>query len=86
MDLGLSDDPVTSFRMFQSGVLGEYDRLTDEFGLTVIDGTGLIDKQQERLRAIVQKELEDYTRQHRPMSILELHNEAAPQGAPPRTS
>jgi len=86
MDLGLSGDPVTSFKMFQSEVLGEYDRLTDEFGLTVIDGTGPIDKQQETFRAIVQKELEDYNRHHRPMSILELHNEAVTQNASTRPS
>ncbi len=60
MDLGLSDDPVTSFKLFQSHVLKEYDRLTEEFGLTVIDGTGAIDAQQEVVRQIVRKELIHY--------------------------
>jgi len=32
MDVGLSADPVESFRMFQSRVLEIYDQLTQEFG------------------------------------------------------
>ena len=35
MDLGWSTNPVESFRMFQGKVLEEYDRLVDEFGLSV---------------------------------------------------
>ena len=58
--LGLSDDPVTSFRLFQSQVIDEYDRLTEEFGLTVIDGSGPINEQQERLRDVVCNALTDY--------------------------
>lgn len=69
MDLGLSDDPVTSFKMFQSRVLEEYDRLTEEFDLTVIDGTGAIDAQQELVREIVEKQLMDYDKHHRPMGV-----------------
>ena len=70
MDLGLSDDPVTSFKMFQNRVLDEYDRLTQEFELTVIDGRGPIDAQQELVREIVQKQLMDYDKLHRPMGVL----------------
>jgi dTMP kinase len=33
MDLGWSTSPVESFRLFQGRVLGEYDRLVEEFGL-----------------------------------------------------
>ena len=73
MDLGLSDDPVTSFRLFQGKVIDEYDRLTEEFGLTVIDGSGPINEQQERLRDLVCNELTDYAIHHRPMTIPELH-------------
>jgi dTMP kinase len=80
MDLGLSDDPVTSFRMFQSRVLNEYDLLTDEFGLTVIDGRGPIDKQQELVREIVRKELVDYDKYHQPMGISQSHTETSIQG------
>jgi dTMP kinase len=69
MDLGLSDNPVTSFKLFQSLVLKEYDQLTEEFGLTVIDGTGPIDKQQEIVRELVRKELMHYEKR-RPMGII----------------
>ena len=79
MDLGLSDDPVTSFKMFQSRVLNEYDRLTEEFGLTVIDGTGPIDEQQELVRQIVQKELIDYDQHHQPMGIPHSYVETSTQ-------
>ena len=71
MDLGLSDNPVTSFKLFQSLVLKEYDQLTEEFGLTVIDGTGPIDKQQEIVREIVRKELMHYEKR-RPMGMFQI--------------
>jgi len=80
MNLGLSDDPVTSFRMFQSRVLNEYDLLTDEFGLTVIDGRSPIDKQQELVREIVRKELVNYDKYHQPMEISQSHTEMSIQG------
>ncbi len=53
MDLGLSQDPVESFRLFQGRVLDEYDRMTPEFGLRVIDGTRDIDSQQQQVRSSV---------------------------------
>jgi dTMP kinase len=69
MDLGLSDNPETSFMLFQSRVLEEYDRLTEEFGLTVIDGSRPIDKQQEIVRDIVRQTLEGYDKHPKPMGI-----------------
>jgi dTMP kinase len=53
MDLGLSQDPVESFRAFQGRVIEEYDRMTEEFGFRVIDGTRPIDSQQQQVRSIV---------------------------------
>ena len=53
MDLGLSPDPIQSFRMFQSKVLAEYDQTTDEFGLTVIDGKRSVVEQQREVRRLV---------------------------------
>jgi len=50
MDLGLSTDPVESFRLFQGRVLEEYDRLSGEYGFRVIDGTRSIDAQQRQVR------------------------------------
>jgi len=55
MDLGLSADPVESFRLFQGRVIDEYDRLTTEYGFRVIDGTKNIDTQQRQVRDIVRR-------------------------------
>ncbi len=57
MDLGWSPDPETSFTMFQGKILEEYDRMVGEFGLTVIDATRSIEKQQREMRKIVEKYL-----------------------------
>ena len=53
MDLGLSPDAAESFRIFQGRVIEEYDRMTDEFGFRVIDGTRPIDSQQQQVRSFV---------------------------------
>jgi len=53
MDLGLSADPIQSFRLFQSRVLEEYDRVTEEFGLTVVDGKRSVVEQQREVRRLV---------------------------------
>jgi len=61
MDLGLSDNKVASFRLFQERIINEYDRMVDEFGLIVIDGTLPVEKQQKQVRAIVKKTLKGWT-------------------------
>jgi len=60
MDLGLSDDPKESFKLFQTKILEEYDKIAVEFGLTVMDATDSIQKQQSILREIVREKLKDY--------------------------
>ncbi len=60
MDLGLSEDSRESFRIFQSRILEEYDRITTEFGLTVIDATLPIHEQQAVVRDIVIGQLRGY--------------------------
>jgi len=57
MDLGLSDDPEESFRMFQGRILEEYEKMIPEFNLTVIDATLPIELQQAQMRAIVKTQL-----------------------------
>src|SRR6202051_2337280 len=52
MDLGLSDDPVESFRIFQGRILDEYERMVPEFGLTVVDATLPVEEQQSQVRHI----------------------------------
>jgi dTMP kinase len=53
MDLGWSTNPEESFRVFQGKVLGEYDRLVNEFGLEVVDARGSITEQQRLVRQLV---------------------------------
>jgi dTMP kinase len=57
LDMGWTTDPETSFTMFQGKILEEYDRMVGEFGLTVIDATRSIEKQQREMRKIVEKHL-----------------------------
>ena len=59
-DLGLSDDKVVSFRLFQQRIRDEYEKMIDEFGFTVIDGTLPIHVQQQQVRNIVQEVLRDW--------------------------
>ncbi len=60
MDLGLSEDPRESYRLFQSRILEEYDKISTEYGLTVVDATLSIQKQQTVLRDLLKDMLKDY--------------------------
>ncbi len=53
LDVGLSRDPYESFALFQQRILQEYDKIVDEFGLTVVDATLPLTGQQELVREIV---------------------------------
>ncbi len=53
LDMQWADDPEESFKIFQGKILEEYDRMVEEFGLTVIDATRKIEKQQREMRRIV---------------------------------
>lgn len=55
MDLGLSENRVTSFRLFQQRIINEYERMTDEFGFKVIDGTLPVKQQQREVRQHIRK-------------------------------
>jgi dTMP kinase len=60
MDLGLSDNKVTSFRLFQQRIITEYDKMVEEMGFTVIDGTLPVEKQQKMVRQVVKKSLQGW--------------------------
>jgi dTMP kinase len=60
MDVGLATDPVDSYRLFQSRVLDNYDKVTGEFGLRVIDAAGDIPTQQKIVRREVERMLQRY--------------------------
>jgi len=60
MDLGLSRDPVESFRLFQSRVLQFYDQQVEEFGLKVVNATGDLNSQQLLVRRMIRQVLRNY--------------------------
>lgn len=53
MDLGLSNDPYQSFRLFQERIYNEYLGMRDEFSFVTIDGSVSIEEQQIKVREIV---------------------------------
>ena len=60
MDMNLSPDVTESFRIFQSRILGQYDKIVDEFGLITMDATKDIAEQQNEMRLVVETALKDY--------------------------
>ncbi|HEY0724687.1 MAG TPA: hypothetical protein VGD41_11985, partial [Pyrinomonadaceae bacterium] len=54
---GWSDEPEESFTIFQGKILDEYDRMVSEFGLTVIDATRSIERQQREMRLLISQHL-----------------------------
>ncbi len=56
MDLELSRNIEESFRIFQGGILAEYESMIEEMGFQVIDATKSIEAQQEEMRRIVLRE------------------------------
>jgi dTMP kinase len=57
MDVSFSDDPEESFTIFQGKILDEYDRMVSEFGLTVIDASRSIERQQREMRMLISQHL-----------------------------
>ena len=65
LDMGLSDDPYESYKLFQGRILEEYDKMTDEFGLTVIDATLSLLEQHDQVLEIVEPHLGEALRAER---------------------
>jgi dTMP kinase len=57
LDMGWSNNPEESFKSFQGHILEEYDRMVEEFGLTLIDATRSIEQQQRELRKLILRHL-----------------------------
>jgi len=57
MDLGLSDDPFESFRIFQGMIYAEYKRMTPEYKFTTINATKPPEEQQQLMRQIVMERI-----------------------------
>jgi dTMP kinase len=64
-DMGWSDDPYESFRIFQGKILEQYEGMVEEFGLNVIDATLPIPDQQEQVREIIRPHLDGLLRKPR---------------------
>ena len=62
LDLGLSDDIVESFRIFQGRIVAEYEALCNEFDIRRIDATATLVSQQAQLREIVEPHLDGLPR------------------------
>jgi dTMP kinase len=60
MDMNLSQDLTESFRIFQSRILGQYDKIVDEYRLITMDATKDISEQQDGMRRLVDEALKDY--------------------------
>ena len=60
MDLGLSNDPAKSFKLFQGMIKGHYDSMVSEEHFQVIDATQSVEWQQQVVRDQVLAKLEDY--------------------------
>lgn len=81
MDLGLSDNKVTSFRLFQQRIIDEYEKMIPEFGLTVIDGTLPVEIQQKEIRKIVGKNLRGWAGLPNPLVRRPVRRKPAPAAA-----
>ena len=57
MDLGLHADPQESYRIFQSRILIEYEKLVQEYHLKVMDATLPVEIQQRLLREAIRPHL-----------------------------
>ncbi len=60
MDMGFSDDPKESFKLFQGRILEEYENIAKEYEMTVINGNSPIEHKQNEMRSIVAEKLKDY--------------------------
>ena len=60
MDLGLADDHVTSFKIFQGRILDEYQKIRVDYGLSEVDATQSIGEQQTLVRQMVDETLADW--------------------------
>jgi dTMP kinase len=57
LDLGLTEDPSESFRLFQARIIEEYEKIVPEFEVTAVDATLPIEEQQAQMRQLVKAKL-----------------------------
>src|SRR5271154_40619 len=76
MDLHLAADKVTSFKIFQGRILDEYEKIVDEYGLTVIDASQSIGEQQRLVRSLLDK-MYGFPQTPKPVEAMESEENAA---------
>ena len=55
MDVGFRGGLYESFAEYQTNVLEEFDKMTDEFGFTVIDASHKIEQVNQELKDVIEK-------------------------------
>lgn len=65
-DLALHHEPAESYKLFQSRILIEYEKMVSEFGLNVMDATLAVQMQQRQLRQQVAASLPKLPRKRKP--------------------
>jgi len=60
MDLHLASDKVSSFKLFQTRILQEYQGIIREYGLTEIDASRTIGEQQQIVRGLIDDMLKSF--------------------------
>lgn len=75
MDLGLSNDPVESFKMFQGIIKEQYDAMAEKESFKLIDATRAINDMQHEVRGIVAQKLASYVQPSYSMSAAGEHSE-----------
>lgn len=64
MDMGMSTDPVESFKLYQGKIFEAYEGMKDEFGFCVVDGAATVEEQQTQVRQLVSSRIELADFQH----------------------
>jgi dTMP kinase len=75
MDLGLHPDPNESYRLFQSRIQAEYERIVPEYGLASMDATLPVEVQQRALRDLLRPHLHGVARDPRDPHLVHNYND-----------
>lgn len=74
MDLNLSDKKITSFKLFQSKIQQEYEKMIPEFDFHVIDATLPIQKQQKEIRKLINRILRGWQGLPNPVLSAQMYS------------
>jgi dTMP kinase len=74
MDLGLSENKITSFRLFQQRIIDEYEKMVGEFNFTIVDGAQPVEVQQKQIRHIVGQALRGWDGLPNPLAPRRGHH------------